>query len=103
MTRQRTSKRLGGVSWSDRQLRQHSAAALRYAMTEELASQADVAKWSKKSVRAVREQLSGRRLLTLDVLRSGRLRRHLLRYLSVCDQRVRKTLPHVLRAKRARK
>lgn len=85
------------VSWSDRQLRAHGSAALRYAKRKELASQADIASWNKQDVRTVREQLAGRTLLTFEVFRSGRLRRHILHYLDVCDRAVKKTLPHIAR------
>ena len=102
MTGQRTSNRLGGVSWSERQIRQHGAAALRYAKAKTLATQADIASWCRprKSVRLVRKWLKAESMITFAVFGSGRLRRHLLEHLDTCDQRVRKTLPHVLRAKR---
>lgn len=90
------------VSWSDRQLRMHGSAALRYAKRKVLASQADIASWNKQDVRTVREQLAGRSLLTFDVFRSGRLRAHILHYLSVCDRAVKKTIPHVARKRRGR-
>lgn len=93
MTRQRTSKRHVGVSWSDAQIRHHSAEALRYAMRKELAVQVDVASWNEQSARAVGKQLAEEVIPTLKILKSGRLRRHILEYLQVCDQRVRKTLP----------
>lgn len=88
------------VSWSDRQIRQHGAGALRYAKQKELATQRDLAAWTNTPERTVRNQLAGRSVLTFKVFGSGRLRRHILHYLSVCDRAVKKTLPHVLRAKR---
>ena len=105
MADQRTSKRRGGVSWSERQIRTHGAGALRHAKQKTLATQADIASWCrpKASERLVRKLLKGESMLTFAVLGSGRLRRHIIEYLDVCDQRVRKTLPHVLRAKRRRR
>ena len=102
MSRQRTASLLGGVSWSERQIRQHSAGAFRYALDREQATQPDAAKWVRRSERTIRDWLAGRSAIDLrSVLRSGRLRRHFLRYLTVCDRRVRRTLPHVVR-RRAR-
>jgi hypothetical protein len=101
MTSHRTPDRLGGVSWSDRQIRQHAAGAFRHAVEKARATQLDAAKWCSKSERTIRDWLAGRGRVDLTaVLRSGRLRREALRYLTVCDQRVRRTLPHVVRAKR---
>lgn len=104
MTGQRTANRRPGVSWSEPQIRKHGAAALRYAMSKELATQADVASWCRpvprSGARLVRKWLKEESLMTFAVLGSARLRPHILHYLDVCDQRVRKTLPHVLRAKR---
>jgi hypothetical protein len=98
MSRHRTASTLGGVSWSDRQIRQHSAGAFRYALDREQATQPDAAKWVRRSERTIRDWLSGRSAIDLrSVLRSGRLRPHFLRYLTACDRRVRRTLPHILR------
>lgn len=105
MIGQRTAKRHTGVSWSERQIMHHGAAALRYAKAKTLATQADIASWCKpkKSVRLVAKWLAGESIISFAVLGSGRLRPHILHYLDICDQRVRKTLPHVLRAKRPKR
>jgi transposase len=101
MAGQRTTKAPAGVTWSERQIRQHSAGALRYALDVTGATQADAAKWVQRSERTVRDWLAERAAIDLrSVLRSGRLRRAFLRYLTVCDQRVRKTLPRIARARK---
>jgi hypothetical protein len=83
---QRTTKPFVGVSWSEAQIRQHSAGALRYAMRKAGATQADAAKWCHVSERTVRDWIAGRAPVNLRaVLRSGRLRREFIRYLRVCD------------------
>lgn len=86
MTAKRTAKPFVGVSWSDQQVRQHSAGALRYAMNRAGATQAEAAKWCRVSVRTIADWLAGRAPINLRaVLRSGRLRREFIRYLRVCD------------------
>jgi hypothetical protein len=99
MAGHRYGKRHRGVSWSERQIMHHGAAALRYAKEKTLATQADIASWCRprRSVRLVAKWLKGESLITFAVLGSGRLRPHILHYLDVCDQRVRKTLPRVAR------
>lgn len=88
---QRTAHGLAVVTWSERQIRQHSAGALRYAMLQAHATQPDAAVWCRKSERTIRDWLSGRARIDLtSVLRSGRLRGAFLRYLVVCDRRVRR-------------
>jgi len=100
---QRTATPSVGVTWSERQIRQHAAGAFRYAVRVANATQLDVAKWMQRSERTVRDWLAGRAPVDANgVLRSGRLRGPFLRYLTVCDRRVRKTLPYVLRTRRAR-
>lgn len=91
------------VSWSDRQIRQHTAGAFRYALAVAAATQRDAAKWVCRSERTIRNWLTERAAIDLrSVLRSARLRRPFLRYLTVCDRRVRKTLPHLVRARGGR-
>ncbi len=103
LTRKRTPTPFARVSWSDRQIRHHGADSLDYAMSIALATQADVAKWLGRSVRFVGKALKKQADLTLaDLLKSGRLRPHMLRYLDACDRKVKKTLPRVARARRAR-
>ncbi len=83
---QRTVIPFRGVTWSERQIRQHSAGALRHAMTKAGATQADAAKWCRVSERTIRDWLAERAPINLRaVLRSGRLRREFIRYLRVCD------------------
>jgi hypothetical protein len=85
---QRTVIPFVGVTWSERQIRQHSAGALRHAMNKAGATQADAAKWCRVSERTVRDWLAGRTPINLRaVLRSGRLRREFIRYLRVCDRK----------------
>lgn len=99
----RTSRNSAAVTWSDRQIRQHAAGAFRYAVATAGATQVDAAKWMRRSERTVRDWLAGRAPVdTNGVLRSGRLRGHFLRYLTVCHGRVRKTFPLILRARKAR-
>lgn len=75
-----------GVTWSERQIRQHSAGALRHAMNVARATQADAARWCRVSERTIRDWLAERAPINLRaVLRSGRLRREFIRYLRVCD------------------
>lgn len=77
-----------GVTWSEEQVRQHSAGALRYAIDKAQGTQASAARWCRVSVRTVRDWLAGRAAINLRaVLRSGRLRRHFLEYLRVCDRK----------------
>jgi DNA-binding XRE family transcriptional regulator len=84
----RTSTSHVGVTWSERQIRQHSAGALRHAMAKAGATQLDAAKWCGVSERTIRDWLAGRAPINLRaVLRSGRLRREFIRYLRVCDKR----------------
>ena len=85
MTRRSGKRR----SWTKRESRKHSSDALRYAMTKEAATQADVGKWSgNRTIRTVGSWLSRKSALELEsVLCSGRLRGHFLRYLSVCDRK----------------
>lgn len=83
---QRTASPLVGVSWSDEQVRQHSAGALRHAIDKAGATQAAAARWCRVSERTIRDWLGGRAPINLRaVLRSGRLRREFIRYLRVCD------------------
>lgn len=83
---QRTVIPFRGVTWSDRQITQHSAGALRYAVAKAGATQADAAKWCRVSLRTMQAWLAGTAPLNLRaVLRSGRLRREFIRYLRVCD------------------
>jgi hypothetical protein len=82
----RTTAAYVSVTWSDDQIRQHSAGALRYAMDKAEATQEDAAKWCRVSVRTIRDWLAGRAPINLRaVLRSGRLRREFIRYLRICD------------------
>lgn len=77
-----------GVSWSEQQVRQHSAGALRYAIEKAGATQAAAARWCRVSERTMRAWLSGTAPINLRAaLRSGRLRREFLRYLTVCDRK----------------
>lgn len=86
MAGQRTVVPFVGVSWSERQIRQHSAGALAYAIKKAGATQADAAKWCHVSERTIRDWLTGRAPINVrEVLRSGRLRREFIRYLRVCD------------------
>jgi len=83
---QRTVVPFVGITWSERQIRQHSAGALRHAMAVAGASQLDAARWCRVSERTVRDWLAERaREAKENVLRSGRLRREFIRYLRVCD------------------
>lgn len=99
----RTTKRLGGVSWSEAQIRNHGSAALRYAMSKEVATQGDVASWCRpkprSGARLVRKWVKGESILTFAILGSGRLRSHILDYLVACDKRVRRTAPRMARAR----
>jgi uncharacterized protein (DUF2267 family) len=82
----RTTAPHAGVTWSEDQIRQHSAGALRHAIGKAKATQEDAAKWCRVSVRTIRDWLAGRTTINLRaVLRSGRLRREFIRYLRVCD------------------
>jgi hypothetical protein len=75
-----------GVTWTERQITQHSAGALRYAVRKAGATQADAAKWCRVSLRTVQAWFAGTAPVNLRaVLRSGRLRREFIRYLRVCD------------------
>ncbi len=75
-----------GVTWSEQQVRQHSAGALRYAIDKAGGTQASAARWCRVSERTMRDWLAGRAPINLRaVLRSGRLRREFIRYLRVCD------------------
>lgn len=86
MTRQRTVTPFVGVTWSERQVTQHSAGALAYAMHKAGAKQVDAAKWCRVSLRTIQAWLAGTAPINLRaVLRSGRLRREFIRYLRVCD------------------
>lgn len=86
MTAKRTPVPFIGVSWSERQIRQHSAGALAHAIGKAGATQADAARWCKVSERTIRAWLAGTAPINLRaVLRSGRLRREFIRYLRVCD------------------
>mgnify|MGYP001544594001 CR=1 FL=1 len=86
MASKRTARSAVGVSWSESQIRQHSAGALRYAIKAAGATQADAAKWCQVSERTIRDWLNGQAPINLRaVLRSGRLRRNFIRYLRVCD------------------
>lgn len=86
MAGQRTTAPFIGVSWSERQIRQHSADALRYAIRKAGGTQLDAAKWCRVSVRTIGDWVAGRAPINLRaVLRSGRLRREFIRYLRVCD------------------
>jgi hypothetical protein len=86
MSRRRTVVPFVGVTWSEAQIRQHSAGALAHAMKVANATQADAAKWCRVSERTIRDWLAGRAPINLRaVLRSGRLRREFIRYLRVCD------------------
>lgn len=77
-----------GVTWSEHQIRQHSAGALRHAMDKTGATQADAARWCRVSERTIRDWLAERAPINLRaVLRSGRLRREFIRYLLVCDRK----------------
>ena len=84
----RTGNSGRGVSWSEKQARQHSAGALRYAIAKAGGSQVAAAKWCRVSERTMRDWLAERAPLNLRaVLRSGRLRREFIRYLRVCDRK----------------
>jgi hypothetical protein len=84
----RTSRPFVGVTWSERQITQHSAGALVYAIKRASATQADAAKWCRVSLRTVQAWVAGTAPVNLRaVLRSGRLRREFIRYLKVCDLR----------------
>jgi hypothetical protein len=86
MAGHRTTAPFVGVTWSDEQVRQHSAAALRYAMEKAGATQGAAARWCRVSVRTIRAWLAGAAPINLRaVLRSGRLRREFIRYLRICD------------------
>jgi hypothetical protein len=86
MTAKRTPAPFVGISWSEAQIRQHSAGALRYAMNKARATHADAAKWCRVSERTIRAWLAGTAPINLRaVLRSGRLRREFIRYLRICD------------------
>jgi hypothetical protein len=86
MAGQRNGKPFVGVTWSERQIAQHSADALRHAISKAGATQADAAKWCRVSLRTVQAWLAGTAPINLRaVLRSGRLRREFIRYLRVCD------------------
>lgn len=88
MTGKRTPRLFVGVTWSERQIRQHSAGALRHAIRKAAATQTDAAKWCRVSERTIRAWLAERASINLPaVLRSGRLRREFLRYLRVCDRK----------------
>lgn len=83
---QRTTARFVGVTWSERQITQHSAGALEYALHKAGATQADAAKWCRVSLRTIQAWVAGTAPVNLRaVLRSGRLRREFIRYLRVCD------------------
>lgn len=82
----RTARPFVGVSWSERQITQHSAGAFAYAIKKAGATQADAAKWCKVSLRTVQAWVAGTAPVNVRaVLRSGRLRREFIRYLRVCD------------------
>jgi hypothetical protein len=86
MTRKRMVVPHIGVTWTERQIAQHSASALAYAIKKAGATQADAAKWCRVSLRTIQAWLAGTAPLNLRaVLRSGRLRREFIRYLRVCD------------------
>lgn len=94
MADQRTTVSRIGVTWSERQITQHSADALRHAIAKAGATQADAAKWCGVSLRTMQAWLApnaraaSRVPVRIDlraVLRSGRLRREFIRYLRVCD------------------
>jgi aryl-alcohol dehydrogenase-like predicted oxidoreductase len=86
MAAKRTALSFVGVTWTERQIRQHSAGALGHAMRLAGATQLDAAKWCRVSERTIREWLAERAPINLRaVLRSGRLRREFIRYLRVCD------------------
>lgn len=88
MVGHRTTKPGIGVSWTEEQVRQHSAGALRYAIDKAGGTQASAARWCRVSERTVRDWLAGRAPINLRaVLRSGRLRREFIRYLRVCDRK----------------
>lgn len=97
MVAKRTTKTFVGVTWTERQITQHSAAALRYAIKKAGGTQADAAKWCHVSLRTIQawvEEPTNRAALReapafnlRAVLRSGRLRREFLRYLRVCDRK----------------
>jgi hypothetical protein len=77
-----------GVTWSEQQVTQHSAHALRYAIAKAGASQSDAARWCRVSLRTMQAWVAGTAPLNLRaVLRSGRLRREFIRYLRVCDRK----------------
>lgn len=83
-----TSPAAPGVTWSEQQVRQHSAGALRYAIHKAGGSQTAAAKWCRVSERTMRDWLAERAPINLRaVLRSGRLRREFIRYLRVCDRK----------------
>jgi hypothetical protein len=91
---QHNGKRARATSWPRKVSRQHAAGALRYAIRQARASQVSAAGWMHRSERTVREWLAERVPVELEsVLCSGRLRRPFLRYLSVCDRRVRNGRP----------
>lgn len=102
MTAKGNARQRPPVSWSDSQIRHHGAAALKYATQKELATQADIESWTGVKPRLQRKILAGRSLLSMRLLKSGRLRRHIIEYLRVCDRAVKKTLPRVSRARRSR-
>jgi hypothetical protein len=93
----RTTVPFVGVTWSERQITQHSAHALAYAIKKAGATQADAAKWCRVSLRTIQAWLAPPNTRSVlreapafnlrAVLRSGRLRREFLRYLQVCDRK----------------
>lgn len=89
MTAKRTSRRRPHVRWSESQIRKHASGALKFAMKREGAKQLDAANWSGVSERTVHSAVRARSI-GLWILGSGRLRRHVLRYLQACDKRGRR-------------
>jgi hypothetical protein len=88
MTRRRTVVPFIGITWSEQQVRQHSAGAIRYAIDKSGGSQTAAARWCRVSERTMRDWLAERTPVNLTaVLRSGRLRREFIRYLRVCDRK----------------
>lgn len=80
----RTRARRPPIRWSDAQIRKHASGALKFAMKQEGAKQIDAASWEDVSERTIHSAVRAKSI-GLWILRSGRLRRHVLDYLRVCD------------------
>lgn len=80
----RTRVRRQPIRWSDAQIRKHASGALNFAMKREGAKQVDAASWEGVSDRTIHSAVRAKSI-GLWILRSGRLRRHILEYLRVCD------------------